>query len=102
MKSISIRSQIRAAALPAVALLVIAYFASSALFGPNGIFALGGYNHTLEQRSAQLAKVEAERDILRHRNTLLDPRRVDADYGDELVRRVTGQVRPDEVVIPLR
>jgi len=90
---------IRTAALPAVAILIIGYFASAALIGPNGLFALGGYKSQLRERMAELHKTEALRDRLRHHANLLDPAKVDPDYGDELVRRSTGQVRPDEVII---
>ena len=91
---------IKTAALPAVAILIIGYFASAALVGPNGLLALGGYKSQLEVKLAELHKTEALRDQLRHHATLLDPAKVDPDYGDELVRRSTGQVRPDEVIIP--
>ena len=47
------------------------------------------------------AKLEAERDRLKHRSALLDPRKADPDMADELVRRDLGLVRPDEVIIPL-
>ena len=90
----------RTAALPAVAMLVIGYFAWSALLSQNGVFALGSYKAALQQKSEQLRKAEAYRDRLRHRAQLLDPSHVDSDYGDELVRRTTGQIRPDEVIIP--
>jgi cell division protein FtsB len=100
----SLRSPIfqlaRTAALPAVAMLIIGYFASSALIGPNGVFALGGYKAALQQKTAVLKKTVAYRDTLHHRAKLLDPAHVDSDYGDELVRRTTGQIRPDEVIIP--
>jgi len=42
-----------------------------------------------------------QRAELSHRVALLNPRKVDPDYADELVRRETGQVRPDEVIIPI-
>lgn len=90
----------RAAALPAVALLIIGYFASTALVGPNGLLALGGYQSQLKARSAELHRAEEMRDRLQHHARLLDPAKVDPDFGDELVRRSTGQVRPDEIIIP--
>jgi cell division protein FtsB len=90
----------RSAALPAVAILIIGYFASSALLGQNGVFALGGYKAELARKTEMLRRAEAYRDTLRHRAQLLDPTHVDSDYGDELVRKTTGQVRPDEVIIP--
>ena len=90
----------RSAALPAVAILIIGYFASAALIGPNGLLALGGYKSELRLKTAQLQRVQALRERLRHHADLLDPAKVDPDFGDELVRRSTGQVRPDEVIIP--
>lgn len=90
----------RSAALPAVAILIIGYFASSALVGPNGLFALGGYRAELQAKSAELRRTQELRDKLRHHAQLLDPAKVDPDYGEELVRRRTGQIRPDEVIIP--
>lgn len=90
----------RTAALPAVAILIIGYFAGAALVGPNGLFALGGYRSQLQIKSEELRRAEAMRDRLQHHAKLLDPARVDPDFGDELVRRSTGQVRPDEIIIP--
>ena len=90
----------RSAALPAVAILIIGYFASAALIGPNGLLALGGYKSQLQAKSGELHRVEEMRDRLRHHANLLDPAKVDPDFGDELVRRSTGQVRPDEIIIP--
>lgn len=90
----------RSAVLPAVAILIIGYFASSALIGPNGLLALGGYQSALELKSAELERARALRDKLRHHADLLDPAKVDPDFGEELVRRKTGQIRPDEIIIP--
>jgi cell division protein FtsB len=90
----------RSAALPAVAILIIGYFASAALIGPNGLLALGGYRSELQIKSVELERAKAMRDRLQHHATLLNPAKVDPDFGDELVRRSTGQVRPDEIIIP--
>ena len=92
---------IRSAAGPALALLVIANFAGYALFGANGLLAFGDYRRSLVERSAKLQVVQAERDKLARRVRLLGPK-VDPDYADELIRRETGQVRPDEYIIPTR
>jgi len=97
----STSSLIRSAAGPALAMLVIANFAGYALFGANGLFAWSDYRHALTERSAELQVVQAERAKLDHRVHLLGPR-VDPDYADELIRRETGQVRPDEYIIPTR
>jgi cell division protein FtsB len=92
---------IRSAAGPALAVLVIANFAGYALFGANGLLAFGDYKRSLVERSAKLEIVQAERDKLARRVRLLGPK-VDPDYADELIRRDTGQVRPDEYIIPRR
>lgn len=92
---------VKRAAGPAVAILIIANFAGYAVAGPHGLLAWGEYSRSLEARQAELARVEAERDRLRHRADLLDPQSADPDLADELVRRDLGVVRPDEVVVTL-
>lgn len=89
----------KSAALPAVALFIIAHFAGFAVFGDNGLLQLAGYRQQTAEHLEDLKKLEAERARLEHHAALLDPRHVDPDYADELVRRQTGQVRPDEVII---
>lgn len=86
---------------PALALIIVGNFAGYAVAGPNGLLAWGGYNRDLQARKVELAKLEAERDRLRHRSQLLDPRKADPDLAEELTRRDLGLVRPDEVIVPL-
>ncbi len=86
---------------PALALVVVGNFAGYAVAGPNGLLAWGGYNRDLQARKMELAKLEAERQQLRHRSALLDPRKADPDLAEELTRRDLGLVRPDEVIVPL-
>ena len=92
---------IRRAAMPALALIVVGNFAGYAVAGPNGLLAWGGYHRNLNARKVELSQLEQDRAQLRHRSTLLDPRKADPDMADELVRRDLGLVRPDEVIIPL-
>jgi cell division protein FtsB len=92
---------IRRAAVPALALIIVGTFAGHAIAGPNGILAWGGYHRALKERQAELAQLEQQKAQLRHRSTLLDPRKADPDMADELVRKDLGLVRPDEVVVPL-
>ena len=94
-------SMIRRAALPALALIIVGTFGGHAVAGPNGLLAWGGYNRDLTERRTELAKLEAERDALRHRSALLNPDKADPDLGEELIRRDLGLVRSDEVIIPL-
>ena len=102
IRSRSTASLIRSAAAPALAILIVAHFAVFALFGPNGLFAWGDYKRAAAQKAAELQGLEVQRTHLAHRVALLDPRKVDPDYADELVRRETGQIRPDEVIIPIK
>ena len=92
---------IRRAVWPVAAFLVVGTFAGHAIAGPNGLFAWRGYSQQLELRKAELATLEAERDGLRHKSALLDPRKADPDLADEMVRKDLGLVRADEVVVPL-
>ncbi len=93
---------LRAAAAPAAALIVVAFFGGYALMGPNGALAWGDYSRQLQERQGQLVRVELARDQLAHRVALLDPRQANRDLADELVRRDLGLVQPGEIIIPLR
>ncbi len=81
--------------------MIIANFAGYAVAGSNGLLVWGDYRHALAKRKVELAKLETERNRLRHRAKLLDPRRADPDLADELIRNELGLVRPDEVIVPL-
>ena len=93
-------SVIKSAALPAIALFIIADFAAFAIFGPNGLLSLAGYHSQKIDKTSTLERLRAERNRLQHHADLLDPRHVDPDYADEIVRHETGQIRPSEVIIP--
>ena len=91
----------RRTAVPALALIVVGTFAGHAIAGPNGILAWGGYHRALQERKAELSRLEQQRAELKHRSQLLDPRHADPDLADELARSKLGLVRPDEVIVPL-
>ena len=93
---------IRKAALPALAVLIIANFLGYAILGSNGILSWGDYRGMKAERTAELAQLHEERARLAHRANLLDPRKADPDLADEMVRSELGLVRPDEVVIPIQ
>jgi cell division protein FtsB len=92
---------LRSAFWPALALTVVAFFGSYALFGSNGVLAWGDYSRSFQARTIELAQVQKERDELANRVALLDPRRANPDMVDELVRRDLGLAQPDEVIVPL-
>ena len=91
----------RRAALPAACIVVMVYFGFHAVTGNTGLFAWQGYKIERAVADERAAEVRVEREVLVRQVALLDPRHVDPDYADELVRRNLGVVRPDEVIIPL-
>ncbi len=94
-------AMIKRAALPALAVLIIANFLGYAIVGSNGILSWGDYRRLKAERSIELAHLEEQKAKLAHRAELLDPRKADPDLADEMVRGQLGLVRPDEVVIPI-
>lgn len=55
----------------------------------------------LEQRHAQLAQLEQDRDKLKNRVALLNPEHADPDLVGELLRSNLNVAHPDEIVIKL-
>jgi cell division protein FtsB len=86
---------------PAFAVLLLILFAGYAVIGPSGVLAWGDYSRQLHQAQGRLAMAKLERDRLKNRVDLLDPRRTDPDMADELIRRDLGLNHPDEVIVPL-
>ncbi|WP_253343136.1 septum formation initiator family protein [Sphingobium sp. OAS761] len=86
---------------PAIALLLLLTFAGYVVLGSNGVLAWGDYSRQLRQAKGELHKAQAARAELRNRVEGLDPRRVDPDLADELIRRQLGVIHHDEVIVPL-
>jgi cell division protein FtsB len=84
--------------LALVALLVVA---TIGIAGPSGLLAWGENARVLEQRQKQIAQLSAERDQLKNRVNLLDPRHADPDLVGELLRSNLNVAHPDELVIPV-
>jgi cell division protein FtsB len=80
------------------ALLVMGGFA---IAGPSGLLAWSENLRVLDQREAQLAALEAEREALKNRVALLHPDHADPDMVGELLRSQLNVVHPNEVVIKL-
>ncbi|HMT47171.1 MAG: hypothetical protein RL702_1042 [Pseudomonadota bacterium] len=85
----------------AIALVCLLFMGGMALAGPSGLLAWAENNRLLAQRQAELKQLQVERDELRNRVALLDPRHVDPDMAGELLRSNLNVVHPDEMVMLL-
>ncbi len=92
---------LKRALVPAVCLLMIGYFLSFAIGGPTGVLSWRGFETEKAELSAELAARAQEKAALEKQLQLLDPKGVDPDLADELVRRNLNVVRPDEVIVTL-
>lgn len=81
------------------ALSVLLVLMLLAIAGPGGLLAWRENSHLLQQRKAQLAALADERDALRNRVALVDPRHADPDLMGEELRRNFNVMREDEVVL---
>lgn len=97
-----IAKSLRRAALPGLALTVISFFGSYAVFGPNGAMAYGEYQTQMAKREVYFQALDQRRAVMRNRVALLDPRHANPDMVDELVREKLNVAHPDEVIIPLK
>ncbi len=101
IERLGILDYLRGALVPAACLIVISYFAYHAVEGGTGLLAWGGYKTERAKLEGEVQSLAARKAELDKRIALLNPRKVDPDYADELVRGNLGVVRPDEVVIEL-
>ena len=100
-KATGMMKMAKGAVIPALSIAFIGYFAYHAVIGPSGLLAWGGYKRERYEMQARLNHIDMERTKLERRAQLLNPRHVDPDLADELVRKNLGVVRPDEIVVPL-
>lgn len=98
---LTFQQMIMRAALPAACLAVGGYFAFYAVDGPTGYSAWQQYRQQHDRLEAAVQASEEQKIALQRQLELLDPRHVNPDLADELVRRNLDLVRPDEVVVPL-
>ena len=92
---------LRRAAFPVVCLLLIGYFVSHAVTGPTGVLAWKQYRAERGKLETQVAASGEAKAALARQVRLLDPRHVDPDLADELVRKNLNMRKPDEVIVPL-
>jgi cell division protein FtsB len=97
-----LKRTLRRAAVPAAALVLIAFFGAYAVLGPNGLLAYGDYQRQLTKRERDYTALDAHRAKLQNRVALLDPDHANPDMVDEMTRKELNVVHPDEVVVPLK
>ena len=83
------------------ALAALLVMGGIAVAGPSGLLAWSENLRVLDQRKAQLAELQKERDALANKVELLDRDHADPDMVGELLRSQLNVVHPDEVVIKL-
>lgn len=84
-----------------LALTFLLLLSGLSFVGPSGILAWSENLKFLEQRHAQLAQLEQDRDKLKNRVALLNPEHADPDLVGELLRSNLNVAHPDEIVIKL-
>jgi cell division protein FtsB len=89
------------AMLPAAMLVVIAYFSFHAIVGNTGLLAWREYKAEHAALRVKAQALAAQRVALERQTALLNPRHVNPDFADELVRRNLGVVGRDEAVVDL-
>lgn len=82
-----------------VALALLLLMGAWVIAGPSGLIAWGENQRLLEQRRTKLAELKVQRERIRNRVDLLDPRHVDPDLAGELLRGNLNVARPDEMVM---
>jgi cell division protein FtsB len=85
----------------AIALVCLLIMGALVLVGPSGLLAWSENNRLLSERQKELQVLSVQRDELRNRVALLDPRQVDPDMAGELLRSNLNVVHPDEMVMLL-
>ncbi|MEO6718617.1 MAG: septum formation initiator [Novosphingobium sp.] len=82
-----------------LALVSLLVLAALALFGPSGLLSWSENRRLLGQRQLEVKALATQRDVLRNRVTLLDPRNTDTDLAGELLRKDLNVIHPDEMLI---
>ena len=83
------------------ALVLLLGLGGMAIAGPYGVLAWGENLQLLDQRTARIAALQADKARLENLNMLLHPDHADPDLVGELLRRNLNVVHPDEVVLTL-
>ncbi|MES2445259.1 MAG: septum formation initiator family protein [Pseudomonadota bacterium] len=102
-RSSPVKSILRSAGLPAIAIIAMGFFGYNAVLGPNGVRALKDVKAEVAQKHVELAALEKQRAVIQNRVNLLDQKRgADPDMVEELARKQLNVARPDEVIVILK
>ncbi len=82
-------------------LLSLLVLCGVAFAGPSGLIAWNDSQRRFEQRQIELAQLALERDRLRNRVELLNPKHTDPDLAGQLLRSHLNVAHPDEMVMLL-
>ena len=82
-----------------VAAGAVSYFGQQAYAGAHGLIASRSTEIEVQQLTAELEAVKADRAAIEHRIDLLSTDRLDPDLLDERARADLGWLRPDDRVI---
>ena len=93
---------VRESLVQGLALATLLLLGAIALVGPSGVLAWGENQRMLAERQKELAQLKAQREELKNRVALLDPRHADPDLTGELLRSNLNVVHPDEMVMLLK
>ena len=84
-----------------VALCCLLGLSGVAVIGPSGVLSWSENRRLLAEHRQEIAQLSQQRDDLKNRVRLLDPRHVDPDLAGELLRAKLNVVHPDEMVLML-
>ena len=88
-------------AVQGLALIVLLLMGGFVIAGPSGFIAWSENERLLARHEQQVRQLASERERLRNRVRLLDPRHADPDLAGELLRSNLNVAHPDEMVMLL-
>ena len=86
-RSSPVRSILRSAGLPAIAIIAMGFFAYNAVLGPNGVLALKDVKAEVAAKNVEYAALEKQRAVIQNRVNLLDSKH----GADPEIRNDNGQ-----------
>lgn len=94
-----LKRRLRDVVPPVLGFCVVGYFAYHSLEGERGLFAFVRLTEQIREARAHLDELQAERQALDRRVSLLRPEHLDRDMLEERARLLLNYTRPDEIVI---